>query len=421
MSLDGSRLPGGVVTESRLKNEVVNSDAFIGIVSRAAMSSPYVMFELGARWGTGKYLLPLLTHDVSAEILGGGPLAGYHAVRSNNRSEVLDAISGICDAAGETRAAAPDERLLDRFLRYPHGEALTQVTICQSWKTLAYLPLYVAGRRRFFEDEGLSVNLIEGPGDDLAWQKVMAEVADFGVGDPVVMLRENARAVAAPKGRAIASILSKAALWGVSRKAMPPLSKASQLSGKTVACFKEPSTSFMIIKHMMASAKGETKIVGMDPQSEVLYLDRKEIDFVLTTEPTVTAAELSGAHRVFSGPIFFGDFLITGMYATETTIRERSSVVQRVVNAIDRSLVFIANNPLEAMRVAVDEFRDGDELTIELATLRLIAENVFAEKAVVSEKGWHQCLRVRFGEQETSFPFRDWVDNSFALSALRDR
>jgi hypothetical protein len=61
MSIDGYRLPGGADTDIQLRQEVHEADAFIGVISSHSISSLYVAFELGARWGAGRPLIPLIT------------------------------------------------------------------------------------------------------------------------------------------------------------------------------------------------------------------------------------------------------------------------------------------------------------------------------------------------------------------------
>ena len=50
-SVDGYRLPVGVNSEGKLREEVNAAKVVVGLVTRSSLSSYYVMFELGARWG----------------------------------------------------------------------------------------------------------------------------------------------------------------------------------------------------------------------------------------------------------------------------------------------------------------------------------------------------------------------------------
>ncbi len=50
-SLNGHRLPAGVGTDDRLKQEIFDCEVLIGIITPISLESYYVLFELGARWG----------------------------------------------------------------------------------------------------------------------------------------------------------------------------------------------------------------------------------------------------------------------------------------------------------------------------------------------------------------------------------
>lgn len=86
-SVDGYRLAGGADTNRELRREVHDCEAFVGVISEASIQSIYVIFELGARWGSQGYLLPLLAPGVPSSILK-GPLQGINALRLDNRSQL---------------------------------------------------------------------------------------------------------------------------------------------------------------------------------------------------------------------------------------------------------------------------------------------------------------------------------------------
>lgn len=86
-SLDGYRLPGGANTQEHLRAEVQNAELLLGVISSASVDSVYVIFELGARWGAKKPLLPLLAPGASPGLLE-GPLAGLNALRLDSASQI---------------------------------------------------------------------------------------------------------------------------------------------------------------------------------------------------------------------------------------------------------------------------------------------------------------------------------------------
>jgi hypothetical protein len=92
-SVDGYKLPGGVNTESKLREEVNAASVVIGLITPNSLASSYVMFELGARWGSGLFLVPLLagvrTHELN------GPLSLLNALSSGNEPDLHHLLEGV--------------------------------------------------------------------------------------------------------------------------------------------------------------------------------------------------------------------------------------------------------------------------------------------------------------------------------------
>lgn len=95
-SLDGYRLPGGANFNDQLRQEVYDSHVFIGVISKASLQSQYVLFELGARWGAKKHLIPLLSPDMNNELIK-DPLKSLNALRCDSASQIVQLIEELSE------------------------------------------------------------------------------------------------------------------------------------------------------------------------------------------------------------------------------------------------------------------------------------------------------------------------------------
>jgi hypothetical protein len=72
----------GANTDAHLRAEVNAAKVVIGLITPRSLSSTYVLFELGARWGAGLPMIPLLVGVSTNELRG--PLAFLNAAYTND-------------------------------------------------------------------------------------------------------------------------------------------------------------------------------------------------------------------------------------------------------------------------------------------------------------------------------------------------
>jgi len=128
-SVNGYRLPAGAPTDEALRREVHESKAFIGLITPSSMESAYVMFELGARWGAGLHLVPLLGAGADASCLR-GPLKALNALTCGDAAQVhqlIDDLAKLLGIGGRTPAAAY-QASVDRLISAskPTGPAIAE-------------------------------------------------------------------------------------------------------------------------------------------------------------------------------------------------------------------------------------------------------------------------------------------------------
>lgn len=93
-SIDGFRLPGGANTDEQLRTEVQGAAVLIGLISKSSLRSAYVIFELGARWGSGKPMVPLLAPEIGSDLLQ-GPLHGINALSCRSAAQLHQLVEDI--------------------------------------------------------------------------------------------------------------------------------------------------------------------------------------------------------------------------------------------------------------------------------------------------------------------------------------
>lgn len=109
-SVDGYRLPVGVNTENKLREEVKAAKVVIGLITPSSLTSHFVMFELGARWGAGLFLAPLLAGVVPSELKG--PLSLLNVLSADTQSKLIQFVEDIAkqlDINAQSTASYLDE------------------------------------------------------------------------------------------------------------------------------------------------------------------------------------------------------------------------------------------------------------------------------------------------------------------------
>lgn len=102
--IDGCRLPVGASTDEQLRREVRDARVFIAVISKASIESAYVLFELGARWGSQLQLSPVVVTEADRSYLR-GPLNGLNALSCDSPAQLHQFIGDV----GQSLRVAPQQ------------------------------------------------------------------------------------------------------------------------------------------------------------------------------------------------------------------------------------------------------------------------------------------------------------------------
>lgn len=106
-SVPGYGLPGGSSTDDHLRSELNDAAVVVGLISKESVKSTYVIFELGARWGSRKPMVPLLAPGFDPGQLE-GPLRGINCLDASSATHLDQLLKDLSAHLGRpiARAAA---------------------------------------------------------------------------------------------------------------------------------------------------------------------------------------------------------------------------------------------------------------------------------------------------------------------------
>jgi hypothetical protein len=104
-SVPGHKLPVGSDFAATLLEDIGDSSVVIGLITKNALSSSWVLFELGATWGAKKNLKPLVTDEVDLKALPGA-VSGRHVARLSNKGDLNQFLEEVAETVGAKRRSA---------------------------------------------------------------------------------------------------------------------------------------------------------------------------------------------------------------------------------------------------------------------------------------------------------------------------
>jgi NitT/TauT family transport system substrate-binding protein len=152
----------------------------------------------------------------------------------------------------------------------------------------------------------------------------------------------------------------------------------------------------------------------------IAMLKANQADIGLELEPNVSQAVKDGAHIVYSLSELYGDFTITGLTVSPNLINKNPLIVQRTVDALQKSLNFIHSYPDSTLSILLKRFPEINKDVAKEALLRIISENIIPKNLLISQDAWNKAVELRkeIGDLKTIKDFNVYVDNTFAQKSL---
>ncbi len=237
--------------------------------------------------------------------------------------------------------------------------------------TLYYLPLAIAERRGYFQDEGLTVEIQDFPGGAKALQALVGGSADVvsGAYEHTIVMQTLAQKMQAfvlqgtNPGLQLGIVSAKAAKY----------SWPKDLKGMRVGVSAPGSSTHMLVNHLLASVgltPDDVSIVGVGTGAQAVAAVRSgELDALSSVDPVMTLLEKQGMIRIVhetttargAREVFGGSLPAACLYAKKTFVESNPKTIQALTNAIVRALIWLRTaSPEDVAKTVPPAYLLGD-------------------------------------------------------------
>lgn len=324
---------------------------------------------------------------------------------------------GIVFLAGCSTAPKDDAKVATPSAESSASSAVP-ITIAQYGHIFLYMPIYVAQRKDFFKKHGLDVKLVSTGGDEKTFTAVVTGNAQFGVSDPtfVAIAREHGQT-----GKVVAAVVRGVPFWIVAmKKQIGELKKPEDFEGFRCAAFTAPSTSYAVMKKILADGKTKKASIVQGAFGTLpALLKSDQADLVLEIEPTVSILVGEGAHVVYSPKDQLGDFAFTGLEVSDKFAQEHPEQIKACVAALTEAMDYIHKDFDGAVEVAKQEFPDVKPEIVKDALARLRDSGTIPQDPMLPKTAWDSAITMRkdLGDLKSAGTYEENVDMSYLGSS----
>jgi NitT/TauT family transport system substrate-binding protein len=236
---------------------------------------------------------------------------------------------------------------------------------------LFYLPLTITERLGYFRDARLTVEIADFPGGARALQALIGGSADVVTGayDHTIQMQA--------KGQPIIAVVLLGRLPGYVLGVLPGKAQGyhtpADLKGMKIGVTAPGSSTHFMVQHLMVKnglSRDEASFIGVGASaSAVAAVKRGEIDAIVNVDPVISLLESEKAIKVVvdtrapegTQAVYGGPYPAAVLYAQQTFVEKNARTIQALVNALVRSLQWIAgHSPQEVAGVMPQDYALGN-------------------------------------------------------------
>lgn len=302
--------------------------------------------------------------------------------------------------------------------------ALTEVILNEVAHSIFYAPLYVAIENGYFEEEGISLELVTGFGADNTTAALIANEADIGFMGPettIYTYQEGSNDLIVN----FAQLTQRAGNFVVARDDIEDF-QWEDMIGTTVLGGRLSGMPEMVFEYIL-------KQNGIDPTTDLTIIDNIDFgstaaayaggqgDYTVEFEPSATALEQEGDYYVVASlGIDSGYVPYTAFCAKTSYMEENPEIIQGFTNAIQKGINFCNSATAEEIALIISpQFSDTDLDTITTIVARYDEQDTWKDTLVFEEESFEllQDILDSAGQLTERVSYNDLVTTSFAEEA----
>ncbi len=307
-----------------------------------------------------------------------------------------------------------------------HEGKTTTLILNEVAHSVFYAPMYAAIEKGYFEEEGISLELVTGYGADKTMTAVLsgeAHIGFMGSESSIYTYIQGAEDYVVN----FAQLTQRAGNFLVSREPIENFD-FNMLAGKTVlggraGGMPEMVFEYILKKHNIDPSSDLTIDQSIDFGSTAAAFSGGQGDFTVEFEPHATALEAKGDGYVVASLGTESGFVpYTAFSAKKSFIEKNPELIQSFTNALQKGMDYVnQTSPAEIAKTISPQFPETDIDTLTTIITRYYEQQTWKQDLIFEEESFTllQNILEEAGELSERVPYADLVNTDFAKKAVK--